>query len=319
MRKLAPRSFPIILAYHTLDPPDFLKSILGIRYDSLDFEQQIRYLSSHHPIISMDEFLRWFSGGGSIPENAVMVTFDDGYRDIIDIALPLFRELSIPATVFLTTGCIGTGKSLWTNILYNMLYHSNCKNISLFSGKDTPLNLDLCGSTEEIASGVRKLTGALKRMDDRFRNDELKSLAKQLGFSGLPDPHESLPMLSWEQVKMLSENHFTMGSHSVCHPILSECDLERQSSEIADSRKAIEANCGTSCRVFAYPNGQPEDFTEETQRLVELSGYEAAFAFFPGVIHPGRNRYSIYRHPVFDVPLATFAAALTKRKWHAIR
>jgi peptidoglycan/xylan/chitin deacetylase (PgdA/CDA1 family) len=51
--------------------------------------------------------------GAALPRNPVMITFDDGYRSCRDIALPILRELGVPATFFIATGFPGVGKLYW--------------------------------------------------------------------------------------------------------------------------------------------------------------------------------------------------------------
>ena len=76
-------------------------------YDQLsvsihNFEKQVRYLSENYRVISLDDAVKEMANG--VRSNAVVITFDDGYLDNIDNALPILQQYNIPATIFLTTG-----------------------------------------------------------------------------------------------------------------------------------------------------------------------------------------------------------------------
>src|ERR1043165_3374404 len=62
--------------------------------------------------ITMDELVRGLEGG-PLPPNPVMITFDDGYRSCHDVALPILREMGIPATFFVATSFVTERRLYW--------------------------------------------------------------------------------------------------------------------------------------------------------------------------------------------------------------
>lgn len=74
-----------------------------------DFDAQMRQLARERRLVSLDDVLGFVAGRNALPSDAVLVTIDDGYRSVLDVALPVLREHGVPAVFFVSAGCIGTG------------------------------------------------------------------------------------------------------------------------------------------------------------------------------------------------------------------
>ncbi len=308
-RKMRPRNTITVLAYHTLESPRFLRNVLGIHSSESDFNAQINYIASHHTVLSMSELLSILSFRMSAPENAVVITFDDGYADVYNIAYPRMKALGLPGTVFLTTEAVTCQRSIWTNRLYGFIEAAANRKVTIeFDGRK-PLTVDLTDSHSRMI-GALAVCGMLKTMSPEERLTALHAVARALGVDPQFDPIEQLPMLSWDQVAILHREGFTIGSHSVTHPILSMCSEERQWMELSESKQEIETRLNAPCRVLAYPNGQPGDISDATRAIAKECGYEAGFRFTAGPVRSGIDPFDTPRHPVFEVPLASFAVAL---------
>ena len=176
-----------------------------------DFKNQMQYLSRTYNPISLQEISQHIQNGTSLPSRAVAVTFDDGYRDNYENAYPVLKEYNIPATVFLTTGFIGTG---------------------------------------EIPAWER----------DCYRSD------KEL-------------MLSWKQVRVMSDGGISFGSHTLTHPFLTRISRRQVEKEINLSKDIIEQQTGKPVTTFAYPSG---DFNSDVKEIVKEAGYSAAVSTVAG-------------------------------------
>jgi peptidoglycan/xylan/chitin deacetylase (PgdA/CDA1 family) len=308
-RRLNPRKSPVILGYHTIETPEFLRRVLGIGFSAKEFQRQIEYLAKNQTVISMTDFLQWFSENRPLPDNSVMITFDDGYRDVYEIAKPILERRGLPATVFVTTGVIDTGKSIWTNRLHSMIDRSKRKEVRLLlpGYQEQIYRFDAAASSRESAL---TLAGRMKKMSPSVREESLRNLASVLEVDTEYDPIELLPMLTWKQIGELAGAGFTIGSHTVTHPILAHCDEKELHYELEASRLAIESHAGIKCEVLAYPNGQIGDYDKETASAARAAGYCAGFAFHGGVPDRTRDPFGIPRLPLLDVPLSEFAAAL---------
>jgi len=192
-----------------------------------DFERQMRYLSKTYSPISLERVAQHVRDGTSLPPRAIAVTFDDGYRDNYENAYPVLREYSIPATVFLATGFIGTG---------------------------------------EIPRWERgRYTG------------------------------EKALMLSWKQVREMSDGGISFGSHTLTHPFLTRIPRKQVEQEIRLSKDVIEQQIGKPVTMFAYPSG---DFNSDTEGIVSEAGYSAAVSTMPGYNSAHHDVYALRRNVI---------------------
>jgi len=95
-----------ILMYHQVCVPE---SEAEAKYacPPARFARHMRYLKRCHPVVSLTAVRRHLGGDGGLPDGAVAVTFDDGFRNNYTDALPTLRRYRIPATLFLTAGLVG--------------------------------------------------------------------------------------------------------------------------------------------------------------------------------------------------------------------
>jgi len=77
----------------------------GLIVDSESFEDQIRYYSENFECLSLEEACRRHTDK-TLKPNSLLVTFDDGYRDNLTVALPILEKYQVPASIFLTTGLV---------------------------------------------------------------------------------------------------------------------------------------------------------------------------------------------------------------------
>lgn len=262
-----------ILAYHRIgqpgqgalasDPQLFSATANG-------FVWQMAYLRAHFSILSFDEMLERHRLGEAFPSNAAIVTFDDGYRDNFDIAYPILRQFSMPATIFLTTGLIGTTDRMWWDEVASLLESTKASSISVPDFGLLPL------TTARQRSHAREmLRRHLKALSAPERLDQIEAIRDAVG-NGNPSLSVERVHLSWDEVRAMSQYGMTFGAHTHSHPILTQVALEEAEDEIARSKQTIEDELGKPVRYFAYPNGKRGDFDHLTRELLIQSGFEAA-------------------------------------------
>lgn len=310
-RRYRPRQRLAILGYHQLVIPDFLQATMGWRMTPEQFRNQMEYLARNYRIIDAKELEGAVRGHWPLPKNALAITFDDGYRDVHDVALPVMKNLGLPAVVFLTTGVIDNRCSIWTNTIYYYFYLSRKSQYHMMFPDGSSLGGRWTGP-EEKKDCIIQLNRRMKSIPDKDRPKAMSVLATSLEVGHGEDPVSRLPMLTWDQVRTLRDSGlFTIGAHTVNHPILSRCEPDVQKHEMATSRQRIEAETGVPCRFLAYPNGQPEDFTEETRVLAQEAGFILGFQFCPALWGETGNPMAVPRHPILTPDLAEFAWAVS--------
>jgi peptidoglycan/xylan/chitin deacetylase (PgdA/CDA1 family) len=117
-------------------------------------------------------------------------------------------------------------------------------------------------------------------------------------------------MLSWEDIRQMARNGITFGAHTVTHPALSRIDRTRLQDEIVGSKKTVEARLQLPVRHFAYPFGQPEDYSAESKQLVQETGFESAVTTIWGFNSPDQDRFELKRFCPWETDPAMFALKL---------
>ena len=238
---------------------------------------------------------------GTLPARAAAITFDDGYADNHELALPVLDRLGLPATFFVTTGRLG--RWMWNDAVIEAV---RAARRPVDAG---PLNLGrlgVSGAAERLAT-LRRILGTLKEMPREPRDAEVARLVEQTG-AALPEGLMMCP----GQLRALCAAGMELGAHTVRHPILAHTNLEEARAEIADSRAALEEIVNAPVRLFAYPNGRPGiDYTTEHVRLVEELGFRGAVSTQWGANRTGRaDPYQLRRFTPWDVSPDRFAARL---------
>ena len=203
-------------------------------------------------------------------------TFDDGYKDNYTNAFPVFRQLNVPATIFLTTGFIGTNNIFW----YEKLGHFLAKGYGeILDLSRWNLGVYKLNSGESWEKHAYDLNRVLKSLSSDMRDTALADIGVQLQVNDLPAPSE---MLNWEEVKEMASSLISFGSHTVTHPILSRESEDTVREELSTSRREIERVLGREISSLAYPNGTREDFDPLTIQAAMDSGYDLACTTIQG-------------------------------------
>ncbi|ORV62273.1 polysaccharide deacetylase family protein [Mycobacterium europaeum] len=250
--------------------------------DAALYRRQIAYLHRHFNVLPLEEALERLADG-TLPPRAVAITFDDGTRNLATRAVPVLRELGLPAAVFLATGAIGSGETLWPDRLWLAIARTAATEVDL-----TALGLGV-HSLVGMAHRAKAYAAAVEGLKGLPDADRLGALDDVLGALGHRDDGDGGPfrMLSWEEARaMAGDGLVTLHPHSVTHPILARCDDDKVKREIADSCAALERETGRRPRVFAYPNGRPRDFDDRARDALRDRGIRWALSTRPGFADP---------------------------------
>jgi len=288
-----------ILTYHRVndDQDPFFGSV-----PTEVFERHMSAVAGTYRVLTVEALVDLMRRG-SLPRNALAITFDDGYRDTLTHAAPILARHGLPATVFLATGFIGTAEIPWVDRLALAFKLTRAESVTVPSGETVGL-----ASQSDRLRALDMTLGALKRLPDDEGRRALESLLEELGVT---DRHgfKNL-MLTWDDVHALAGLGFSLGAHTVNHPILSRVGAQRAWKEILGSRTMIECACGQPPRAFAYPNGTADDYNETTKRLVRDAGFTCAVTTRFGVNTLHTPPYELRRGGPWEYDVATFAAKL---------
>ncbi|OBA59085.1 polysaccharide deacetylase [Mycobacterium sp. 1100029.7] len=246
--------------------------------DLATFRRQLEYLREHFTVMPLEEALKSLAAG-TLPPRALALTFDDGTANLASHAVPVLRELGLPASVFLTTGPMGSDETLWPDRLWLALARTAAAAVDL-----TALGMGLRPLTTVAGRGTVYAVAVqrLKDVDDARR---VTVLGEILGALGYRDGVDAGPfrMLTWEQAReMAGDGLVTLYPHSVTHPILARCRDDKVEREIADSCTALQRETGRAPTIFAYPNGRPQDFDARARDALRGRGVRWALSTAPG-------------------------------------
>jgi peptidoglycan/xylan/chitin deacetylase (PgdA/CDA1 family) len=286
------RRSPLILGYHRV-VQDFRessrRSIPSMLISARMLERHLDYLGRHYRFVSLDEIGRCLVEGRSTARLAA-VTFDDGYRDVYENALPILKRRGIPAAVFVVTELIGTSRRQIHDRLYSLLCRalSSTKNgAEELSRVHRDCDLDEPGA-RQLARASRSTFAAMRLFLDALPQRQVLSVIKSLEarFEAEED-HEGLPM-TWSMVEEMGRCGITIGSHSKRHALLTHETHRRRGEEMSGSRRLLEARLGAPIDHFAYPDGR---FDVPTVAAAAGAGYRFA--------------YTTCGHRIADFPLLT--------------
>ena len=259
--------------------------------DLATFRWQMALLAECFNVLPLGAAIRAMDRG-TLPARAVAITFDDGYRSVHDLALPVLREFGLPATVFVTSGYVGED-NMW-----------NDRIIEAVQGlPDGPLDLTELGlgeySLHTLADRKRtlsKLTETSKYLPPKGRTSLVERLEKMVG-----DELAYGLMLTPAMVSNLARNGVEIGAHTISHPILTSLDDQSAQLEIVGGKAELEDLIGKRVPLFAYPNGKVgKDFDARHVRMVREAGFDAAFTTAVGAITPRLDRFQLPRSRPWD-------------------
>jgi len=223
---------------------------------------------------------------------AVLITFDDGYRDNYESAFPALRSHGLHATFFVATGFIDRPRAPWWDEVAWMVRTSPRSELPAGDWLDRGIEFD----EPERERAVGSLLALYKGMAGERANEFLDFLAEATGSGRCHEADAHDAWMTWDMVRELRSAGMWVGAHTVDHPVLARSSRARQEEEIAGCRDRLAAELGERPRYFSYPVGLPGTFDSETQALVRDSGFELAFAFSGGYVRDSvQDRYAVPR------------------------
>jgi peptidoglycan/xylan/chitin deacetylase (PgdA/CDA1 family) len=299
----------LVLMYHSVGEGKDVAP--DLRVSEKNFTRQLAYLSDHYAVMSLERSVELLQRGEPLPDNAVAISFDDGYRDNYEIAFPLLRQFGCNATFFVSTAPLIHRRPLWPNQLFLWLAETRATRIELpaVAPHNAPQSLSLA-THRKRKKAFRSIEELLFHVGNAERERLLGEIVARLGFAEISA--ERPAMLTWTQLREMAAAGMTIGSHTETHPVLATLSRSEALRELAASRAALERELGRRVTLFAYPFGGPGHFTAETRKLVEEAGYNAACSTLGGINGTNADMLALKRVGVQDDPPALFAFKLSR-------
>jgi len=265
-----------ILTYHRIlerkGPRDCVQD--GMFVDPETFDVHIRFLKKHFRIVPILE-LTSASDRNADRRPLCVLTFDDGWIDFYENAYPVLELHSVPATVFLATDFVGTGRRMWPDRV-SRLYQE--RNVSQAKRAHQGVSSDpIVIRLEAIKGTTRQQSETAIAVLKNHRLDRIERVISELSDRwGCDVRAQDRDFLSWREVReMQSSGLVSFGSHTAGHQILTTLSVEEIERELVESKNALirEGVADPSDISFCYPNGDHDD---KIVRMVAEAGYRLA-------------------------------------------
>jgi len=297
--------FSIMIFHRVTAVPDALQPT---EPDAAAFERLMTHVRRWFEVVPLEEGAAMLTRG-ALPPRALAITFDDGYADNHDVALPILRRLALPATFFIASGYLDGG-IMFNDVVIEAVRGCRAPRLDL-----APLDLPNVetGTLEARRRAIATLLGALK-----YRPlEERTELASRVAELANVQPRGDLMMTS-TQVRALAAAGMSIGAHTHRHPILAQMRASEGREEIALGKEALEAIVGEPVRLFAYPNGRPgRDYTDVHVAQVRSLGFAAACSTAVGVATSDADPLQLPRFTPWERAPWRFGTRLSANLRHA--
>ena len=301
----------LVLTYHRVAELATDPQLLAVRPDT--FRAQVEILARRYRVVALPRLLADLREHALEP-GSIALTFDDGYADNPTAAAPVLVAAGLPATVFVSSGCVERGREFWWDEVGRLV----------LDAPELPQQVDLEVPDGSFAASVgpsegpadphwdvlqpdshpshrlyREVSSFLRPLPAAQREDALDQLARAVGLArGVREAYR--PMSPAEVAELDTLPGLEIGAHSRDHDVLALRTPEEQTAAVLDDKAALGALCGRTIETFSYPFGGRADFSTTTARIVEDAGFAGACANHPGLVKPWTDRFRLPRQVVRD-------------------
>jgi peptidoglycan/xylan/chitin deacetylase (PgdA/CDA1 family) len=275
----------LVLAWHNVEPTWCFPASRGAGARGL--ERQLAFLGRRCNVVPLADALRALDRDDPLPPRAVALTFDDGYRDQLELAAPMLSRLGLPATFFLIPGLLdGTARAWWELLAWTVT--RSTRDAVVWEGRILGLRDD-----GERRRSLATVLEELKRRDHPGRNAALDELKDRCSPDGKLEEHASF--LDWDGARQLVRQGFMVASHSLNHAVLAQEPTPAQERDLTLSRRRLERELDVPVELLAYPNGKQPDYSQATIAAARGAGYSHALTTVEGWNRPSTAPYEIRR------------------------
>ncbi len=266
------------------------------------FRRELEWLASRYRIVDHGDALRALDAGDDQPD-AMVLTFDDGFAGVKDVAAPVLAELGLPAAVFVLTEPGGTMRA-------DRLFHFERLEIAFRLAEGSTIDLTAYGDgVLPFATPVARLQALkglkrrLKAMPDRACVDARARIISELGVSDeairvYASQSPKYQKLTLDDCRTLAAQGWTIGGHTRNHPSLgmsTDTDIVDEVGGNADDLRAV----GFAGVPFAYPYGGETHVDARVRAATRGAGFLCAWTTQPGDNDRHTDRYALRR---FSLP-----------------
>jgi peptidoglycan/xylan/chitin deacetylase (PgdA/CDA1 family) len=301
------RGKAVVLMYHRVLTPEQRRrtaSQPGLVVEEATFKRHVQLLKRHFTILTLDEFQDRMLNNRGFDDASCLITFDDGWADNYQNALPVLRSHGVPAAIFLAVNFIG-GRILFTRealthlIVSAVTYcRAHPQQTASFRAVLKPLKLDsaLDLADEQPLEAVKALIASHQYASGAPYEAAVAALTRELGIEAA-ELTDLDTFIDWTQAAEMRKAGISFGGHGASHRVLDQVSPEVARIEVETSSERIGTELGVAPRAFAYPNGGWNAVVVET---VKRAGYQLAFTIEPGHVAAFDNPLALRRFNIHE-------------------
>ena len=233
---------------------------LGLTTHPDTFEKHLRYYQKNYDIIDLDTLL-----SGRLPRRALLLTFDDCYRSVLDATRRFLNPRGVPAVFFVNPSLVGGGISLDNWIAWAARRHG-------LSTVTATLGL----AADEDATVASVIAKALGRCSAKERRNIRRTLEAAFPISAKELQGRS-PMLEVSDIAELGRLGVEVGNHTASHVHCGALNPEEYADELVGAQAALETMSGKAVRSFSVAYGHERDLPAPVLTTLRDSGHQAIF------------------------------------------
>lgn len=257
------------------------------------FEQQMHYVSENYSVLNFHDLLQVDEGTRQLPENPLVITFDDGYADNYLNAFPILKKYNLTAVFYVSTDYLETRNPFW----FEQIIYCGKKQIFNHEGLRSLLPVNFTAPIDDQLAYAKQLRWQLMNVSNRERLAVMERIESIINEKLTDVEFDLIRSMSWDNVCEMANAGMEIGSHTKSHLILTQASPEEFVAELSESKSIIEERVRKNVVSISYPVGN-ENFTLSTNQLraVEEAGYRWGISYVSGCDNDYQiNRYSLKR------------------------
>lgn len=280
LRRLTPIPNLSIITYHHVieDDPHYPYDPTICDASPAQFRRQMELIARYCTPIGIDEVVRSLDGA-PLPDNPVLVTFDDGYLSCHDVALPILRAVGVRATFFIATGFTTDRRLYWWERIALVVKSAKRAEATI----NYPLEMTVDPRDPQLHQKLVVLVKTTAGLDiERFLDELCTALAVDWSRDRETEYADGL-IMQWDHVRALARAGMDVESHGRMHRVLTTLDDAALADELTGSRAELEAQLGRPVRAIAYPVGRRVAQVPRVRDALASAGYRIGMSNKTGV------------------------------------